>query len=400
MNRSALEGVSILECATGIAGAYCAKLLADLGADVIKVEPPDGDVLRQRGPFLHDTPHRERSCLFAYLNTNKSSVTLDLRASASVPVLLDLARRADILIEEDQAHYMERIGVSCDVLAKASPALIVASLRPFGLTGPCRDYKAYPLNLSHGCGLGYQSPGASEFPDRPPVREGYYTCEYQSGISAAVAILGALLWRNTSGKGQQIDISKQDTLISLESLAFSAYFAAGHVPTRFTRAHTLTGRFRCKDGFVQLVLNHENEWHALVDLIGHPDWANQFTYAQWADRQKAAPQVNRHINDWMLRHTREEVCREGRARGIVIAPYNSIAEVTAAEQIQARGFMKTFEHPDIGRVRIPASPYRLSLTPTKVGRPPRLGEHNSTVYEGRLAYSNEGIRALQAAGVI
>jgi crotonobetainyl-CoA:carnitine CoA-transferase CaiB-like acyl-CoA transferase len=183
MSEGALDSVRVIELCNMVAGPYCTKLLADLGAEVIKVENPGiGDEARGRGPFLNDIPHQERSGLFFYLNTNKLGITLSLERDEGKNVFKRLLNETDILVEDWPPGTMDSIGLGYEDLIGLNPGLVMTSITPFGQSGPYKDYKAYPLNSFHSCGEGYVTPGHNPFPDRPPLKHGKYVGEYEVGI--------------------------------------------------------------------------------------------------------------------------------------------------------------------------------------------------------------------------
>ena len=236
----ALAGLRVLELAENVAAPYCAKLLADLGADVIKIERPGGDPSRRRGPFPDDQPHPERSALFLYLNTSKRSKVLDLEIEADRARFQALVDDADILIEDRAPGELEGLGLGFGVLSKRNPGLIVCSLTPFGQSGPNRLFKSEHLNLYHGGG--HSSPFAAPKGNRAPSRAGGYLGEYDSGLTAAVGTLGAVYARENDGHGQHLDVSKQEAMMCLERVTIGRFanerdpFAGSGGPGGLSRA--------------------------------------------------------------------------------------------------------------------------------------------------------------------
>ena len=258
MTGHALGHIRILDCSQFVAGPYCAKLLADLGAEVIKVEPPGGDVARRRGPFWHDVPSAETSGLFLYLNTGKLGVTLDLGKASGRDILRRLAGEAGILVEDFPPGTLEGWGLGYESLCQNNHSLIMTSITPFGQSGPYCDYKAYYLNSFHSGGEGYLTPGwAPEFIERPPLRVGNYVGEYVSGLSAAVATLSALYRQRATGVGQHIDISKQEALIALNPSELNMYPNYGLVASRASRVLRFGGLLPCRDGYIEVSIYGE-----------------------------------------------------------------------------------------------------------------------------------------------
>jgi len=364
-----------------VAGPYCTKLLADLGAEVIKVEEPGaGDEARSRGPFLNDIPHRERSGLFFYVNTNKLGVTLDLGNAEGREAFGRLVGETDILVEDRAPGALDSVGLGYESLRQQNPRLVMTSITPFGQTGPYRDYKAYPLNSFHSCGEGHVTPGQSPFPDRPPLKQGRHVGEYEIGIQSALVSLGALHYQRATGLGQFVDISRQEALVGVSSAELSFYPNLGFIPTRGTRGYTIGGIMPCKDGFVEICLYSEQDWEGLVKLMDKPDWAKDEKYKDIPSRAEHSSEVQQLLTDWLMQNTMEEVYQRGQKLRVPIGAYYSPQDLLASAQLKSRGFFVDLDHSEIGKVSCPSAPYRFSKTPWRAGRSaPLLGEHNETV---------------------
>jgi crotonobetainyl-CoA:carnitine CoA-transferase CaiB-like acyl-CoA transferase len=273
MAEGPLSGVRAIECCSFVAGPYCTKLFADLGAEVVKIEAPTGDEARKRGPFLGDDPDPELSGLFLYLNTNKRGITLNLGSVTGREIFKKLITDADILVEDQRPGEMEKLGLNYQVLKQVNPSLIMASITPFGQDGPYRDYKAYYLNTYHASGAGYVLPAASPNADREPIKGGGYVGESDTGVSAAVGIMGALYWRLLGGTGQYLDISKQEAQMALERVNIARYYELGKSPTRYEINRVRDTLLRCRDdGYVMVVLHPDKQWNGVVEALGRPEW--------------------------------------------------------------------------------------------------------------------------------
>ncbi len=236
MSEQALSHLKVLELCNFVCGPYCTKLLADLGAEVIKVEPPGvGDESRRRGPFLNDIPHPERSGLFLYLNTNKSGITLDIKTTKGRGILKELIKKTDILVEDNPPKVMKELGLTYHELKKINPRLVMTSITPFGQTGPYRDYKAHEMNLYHAGGEGYLLPIQSPDLTREPVKAGGLVGDCICGLSSAIATLAAAYNMKETGVGQHIDVSKQDVLMTMVLLEIAMYANMGVVRNRLQR---------------------------------------------------------------------------------------------------------------------------------------------------------------------
>ncbi len=407
MDEKALTGVKVLEYANFIAGPYCGKLLADLGAEVIKVEKPVvGDEARQYGPFPQDLPHPEQSGLFLYLNTNKLSITLNAEAATGANILKELLKKSDIFIEDNPPAVMEGLGLDYANLQKVNPGIIMVSITPFGQSGPYRDYKGYAINCS---ALGGQSVCAGE-PGREPLTPPLSLGHYQSGAAGAVAALAALFARELTGKGQQADISEAQVWATLHTGNQVSAFVM-HGLRRMRWGHRTPGVYPytilpCQDGYVSMIAIQGYQWKRFLELMGDgevPDWyAND---PRFKDRReislKYADEMDALLAPWLMSHTKEEIYSLCRERRIPFAPVKNIKEVVNDPHLEVREYFVEVEHPATGPLKYPGAPYKLSQTPWKVDNPaPLLGEHNEEVYCQRLGYSREELSQLRRGGVI
>ena len=249
MSEKGLGHLKILELCNLVAGPYSTKLLADLGAEVIKIEHPGiGDDARRRGPFLKDNPHPELSGLFLYLNTNKLGVTLDVTTRTGKNILIDLIKQTDIFVEDKPPALLEEMGLTYEDLRKVNPKLVMTSITPFGQTGPYRDYKAYELNSYHAGGEGYLLPTQSPDLSREPVKGGGLAGDCTCGLSAAIATLAAAYRMGATGLGQHIDVSKQDVLMTMALLEVAMFANMGIVRNRIERPLLMPTPMECQDG--------------------------------------------------------------------------------------------------------------------------------------------------------
>ncbi len=400
-----LQGTRVLEYAQFAAGPYCGKLMADLGAEVTKIEPPGGDMARQKGPFPGDIPHPERSGLFLYLNTNKRGITLNLEDTRGRGIFRELVSDADVLVEDTSPGQMQRLGLDYETLVETNPGLIMASVTPFGQTGLYRDYKAYYLNLYHCSGLGYVTPFNimdSDVLTREPVKEPGFWGEYDCGLLTSIAILAALCGRRFGGKGQHIDVSKQEALIHMQRTYMTAYFDDGHStyrtdPLSFSSPPAI---YRCKDGFAYITASEDSQWQGLIEFMGNPEWAKEERFSP-QERAKHGVEIYEHIAPWALEHTREEIFHGVQGKGCPAAPINKLEDVAKAEYAKASGLFVDIDHPQAGRLSYVRASARFSEMPQVNTRPaPLLGQHNQEVYCGKLGYSLQELAALRQAGAI
>ena len=403
MTETALAGLKVLEYAQLVSGPYCTKLLADLGAEVIKIEPPvRGDEARRRGPFLEDTPHPEKSGFFFYLNTNKLGVTLNLNATTGRKMFKELIEDIDVLVEDNPPKVIEELGLDYESLKDINPRLIMTSITPFGQTGPYRDYKAYHLNTYHGSGLAKILSGVLPDEVKQPLKGPGFLGDYDAGLNAAMATMGALYSRLFTGMGQHIDISKQESLIALERVEIGMYGNEGESMMSTVMLSGMVGGLQtAKDGHVVLCLPMSHQWEALVKLMGDPDWAQEERYKEELGRAQNATELNEHISKWMKERTKDEIYHKAQALSCPIGSVTTVEDLVNSEQLKARGFLVEADHPEMGRVKFPAAPYIYSKTPWRLERSaPLLGEHNEEVFCQHLGYQNEDLARMRGAGII
>ncbi|MBI3953349.1 MAG: CoA transferase [Chloroflexi bacterium] len=397
-----LAGVAVVELAGLVAAPFCAKLLADLGADVIKVEPPQGDPARRRGPFPQDLPHQEKSGLFLYLNTNKRGITLDPGLPSGRELLGRLMERADLFITDLTRRPARRLALDPARARKEHPALIAAYLTPWGLSGPYADVPGYDLNVWHASGLGYitreQHPGQ---PPGPPVRCGNPQADYALGLTGAVAALTALYYRNLTGRGQALDVSGLEALAFMPMAPLAFPQLDGRVVGRGTEARYPGGLLSCQDGQVLFGLVEEHQFQHFFELMGMPAWAQG---GWWQDRQARldnAEFLTQEIGAWLSARRKADVIREAQARRVPIAAPFTSADLFADEHLQARGFFVQADHPVAGPLSYPSTGLRSNGPGWSLRRPaPLLGQHNEEVYEGLLELTRRELTGLREAGVV
>lgn len=378
MAHKALQGIKVLEYCRGISGAYCTKLMGDLGAEVIKIEAPRrGDDARRIAPFAGGEPHDEKSGLFLFLNTNKLGITLDPHPRAGRKIFERLAADADVLVEDWPPGDLDARGLGYETLRTLNAGLVMASITPFGLSGPSKDFKAYGLNISHVCGQGNLLPMPSDDLERAPVKVGGHCTDYDAGQTAALGILGALFRRAISGRGQFIEVSQQEAVLGLQRIESVVFANGGEVLDRRGPAseRRITKVFECKDGWAVAVAPLEHQQVGLATLLeDFPD---------------------------MRQHTRAEICARGQSLGCPISPMNTSSDVAASPQLRSRDFFARVEHPVVGVVEVPARLCNFSQTPFAIERPaPLLGEHNDAVYRRRLGLGADAMAALHEQGAI
>ena len=367
----ALEGVRIIEDGGGIAASYAGKLLADLGADVIKIEPPQGDDIRRRGPFPRDLPHRERGGLHLFLDTNKRSIVLELETAAARRLFRGLAASSDAVITSRPIAEQRRLGLTWDDLAGANPELAQVSITMWGIGTRREGWQAASLTASLASGISYRIGD----PDRSPLGLPYNAPEFQGGIHGAIAaLLGRRAARNGAG-GQHVWVSIVDIVSSVMAGAgVAAYLFAGQ---NRSRAGVRMNSFYpyqvapAKDGFFEVITLVDDQWNRFMELLGDPDWQhderlkNRWTAFQWAD------EIDALWHPWMKERTKQELWEQFAANRISFQPVHTIAEVAESDQLAQRDFWRDIETAD-GEQTIPGAPYKLGRTPWRIRCPPPL----------------------------
>ena len=374
-----LDGVQVLELGHLASAAYATKLMADLGADVIKVEEPDGDAARQRGPFPGGAPDPELSGLFLSLNTNKRSVTVDPGRESER--LARMVGWADILVHNYPPARMADLGLDYTRFREINPRLVMCSITPFGLTGPYTGYNACDLTVSNAGGWAWLSPGASDFPESPPLKAFGQQTAYQSGLAAAVATLGAYYRALDTGRGEHIDLAMQAYVASFLEQSFVHYTYSNRVASRLGKRLLYPwGIYQCRDGLIFLVVAEEDQWARLLDLMGNPEWGGWEIFENGIERAKNQDVLKMYLDEWFKEQTVAELFRTGQERRICFAPVQTMRELADDPHLHARNFFVEVEHPRAGRLTHLGPPYQLREPWWKIRRPaPQLGEHNAEV---------------------
>jgi len=394
-----LTGYRVLDLG-GPLSLHCAKLLADMGADVIKVESPAGDESRRVPPFKDDAPHPEKSLYFLHFNTNKRGITLDVEKPDGREILLELCKKADVLIETYRPARAKELRLTYQDLSAVNPALIVASITPFGQNGPWKDYKA---NDMAGIALGNLLYLAGE-PGEPPLQPPGEIAYGMASTYGAFGIAVALYHRLDSGKGQHIDVSMHECAGHIAGYFIPNFGYSGEKPARASRKGEETDLYdpyKTKNGYARIFIIPIEQWRRLVDWMGKPASISGPEFEKMAFRRKHPEIVVGAIAEFCARYTKEELYEEGQKRRIAVTPINTAGEFIEMEQTKSRGLFVDMEHPVIGKYKQFGVVPRLMETPGAIYRPaPLLGEHNKDVFIGDLGMNNDDLVALRAEGVI
>jgi crotonobetainyl-CoA:carnitine CoA-transferase CaiB-like acyl-CoA transferase len=381
--QSPFSALKIVECGEGVSAAFAAKLIADLGADVIKVEPPQGDLTRWRGPFPQDKPDAEKSGLFTYLNANKRGVVADLTKAEDRASFSHLLERADVLIHNLAPPARARQGLESAELSAHYPRLVIAALSIFGETGPSANYHGYELTASNASGWAFVSPGASPYEELPPLRCFGEQCDFQAGVHTAMVVLAAYLHRFKSGKGQTIDVSEREVVTGLIENNLVHYTYAGRVASRL--GNRVIGPWfiaDCVDGQIFVIAVEEEQWQRLVQLMGNPQWASDELFKDRLSRAQNNDALKALMSEWIASWKVQDLYRAAQEHRIPFAPINTMRSLYESEHLRERQFFVALEQPGIGRVKLPGMPSRYRNSSWAIRRPaPRLGEHNREVFD-------------------
>ncbi|GAA0304099.1 CaiB/BaiF CoA-transferase family protein [Sphingomonas oligophenolica] len=377
---TALVGLTIVETAERVVGEYAARLLADFGAEVIKVEPPGGSPTRAMGPHVNG-----ESVPFAYLNTNKKSVMLDLDAEAGRARLGALLARADAWIDDHDEDWRAGHALAPEAVAKAHPALVHCAITPFGQGAPEDRRRAYPINVINAGGWGYHTPSETAS-DKPPLKgAGRFLPDYEAGLDAAMAVAASLWRKRQTGAGQFIDMSEVETQLSRADVVLGRILAGDDEPSLSRTRYDMGGpatSFDCADGHVYLIMTTRAHWNGLRTLMGDPDWARQFP-EDWLEFHCTPERVKAfrdQFRPWIVQQDKVRVSDEAQKLNVPIVPVNTAADLCVNAQYRHRGYFQPLEHPLLGKADYPTVPYRMSGSPARLTRPaPVLGEHADEV---------------------
>lgn len=381
---TALSGIRVLELAESPAGEYCGKLLSDFGADVIKIEKPgSGSPTRQLGPFATQGDDPERSGLFAYLNTNKNSIELDLEAADGRALLQRLIGKVHAVIDDHAAGWLREVGVDPENLPEQYPRLVLCSITAYGASPPDDRLHAEDINVFHSSGWGYHTPSGAD-DSMPPLKgAGRFIPSYESGLEAAMCVVAALCDCEESGSGRYIDISRQEVMASRVDYVL-AQMVAGDMPvSNDRRAFDLfgpAGIFPCREGYAYIWMSAPAHWDALRQLLGDPGWMADFP-ENWLERECTPERValcRQQIAAWLQTQGKHEAAAAAQALGLTLVAVNDARDLQDSPQYAYRGYFAEIDHPVQGAALYPTVPYRLSETPAVIESPaPLLGQHTA-----------------------
>jgi len=403
----ALSHLKVLDVTHQIAGPYCTKLLADLGAEVIKIEKPgEGDVTRRLGPFPNDLPHPEKSGLFLYLNTNKKSITLNLKTVQGKQIFKDLVKDTDVLVENFEPRVMSDLGLNYEILEQINPKLVMTSISNFGQTGPYRDYKATELNLAALGGPMYLTGNL----EREPLKEPGSVFQFAAGADGCTATLAATLYQARSGIGQHIDLSIMETVVA----------CMAHHPISWGRSRITTKRrgpyglasawpnpiahsgiYPCKDGHVLVAVHNQEGLTMLAPLTGHEEITDESRFRCLGfGKIIGADELSKILLDSLKDRNKEELFHSAQELRLFWTSVKTIEDVFKWDQYKERKFWVDIDHPIAGKLTYARTPFLLKGSPARFGRAPLLGEHNEEIYREHLGFTKEEMVQLTSNNII
>ncbi len=395
--RYPLSGVRVIDLSHIYNGPYATYLMALAGAEVIKVEPPEGEHLRIRAKM------GGAALPFAMLNGNKKSLSLDLKSAAARAVFLQLVRRADVLVENFAPGVTDRLGLGPQKLQAVNPRLIYASSTGYGRSGPYRDFPAMDLTVQAMCGV----MSINGFPDRPPVKAGPALCDFFAGIHLYGGIVTALYEREKSGTGRVVEVSMQELVYASLSSNLGMYHASGgKTPPRTGNRHGGLAEapynvYPTRDGFIAIICNNQRHFQALLKAMRREDLANDPRFASLKSRVAHMAEVDEFVSAWTSDFGKSELAAMLRANRVPCAPVRELPDVVMDENMHARGSLQFLDHPEFGRIVVSHSPMRYEGTPLLPLSPsPDLGADTVSVLQEVLGLSSAEIRQLQDSGAV
>jgi len=391
-----LKGIKVVDMTAAMAGPFCTMLLADMGAEVLKIEPPGrGDMLRDFGPpFIEG-----ESAYFLLVNRNKRSMVLNLRTTEGLGILKQLARDADIVVESFRPDVKRRLGVDYESLSALNERLIYCSISGFGQDGPLANRPGFDPIAQGMSGL----MSVTGFPETGPIRVGVAIGDSLGGIFAMYGILLALIERNRSGKGQYVSTSLLEGLVAVLGFQAAKYFGTGQVPERTGNDHAMMspyGTFKTKDGHINVAAGNQGMWERLCKALGIEELIDNPRFLTVKDRVINRPELSEILNEKLKEKTSEEWIEILNDRGVACGPILNIKEVFENDQVLHLKMLEEIDHPHCGRIKTIGIPTKLSRTPGSIRKPPPLkGEHTDEVLR-ELGFSKEKIEAFHEAGVI
>lgn len=399
-----LEGIRVIDLTRIYAGPYCSMLFADMGAEVIKVEPPEGELIRDNPPMVKEGeggPHdRSRSGYFLALNRNKYGITLNLKHPKAVEIFQELIKIGDIVLENYAPGVMKRLGIDYPLLREINPRIIMCSISGFGQTGRYSERLAFDVISQAMSGL----MSITGHPDNPPTRVGTSLGDVNAAVHAAFAIMTALYYREKTGIGQYIDVSMLETMVGILEGGIVRWTIGKELltPIGSMNPHEAPmAAFRCKDGYIIIATVGNEHWQRFCRAVHRPDWAENPEYRTKRQRWEKKYFLQEEIEKITAQYTVKEVGEMMDQERVANSPIFNIKQVIEDPHLKDRGYFVDIDHPVIGKAKIPGVPFKMSETPGSVVRPsPLVGEHNELILGKYLGMNREEIEKLKGEGAI
>ena len=394
-----LDGLRVLDLSHWVAGPYATRLMATQGADVVKVERPDGgDPARRIGPFPDGVPHSDRGALHLYLNTSKRSVTLDIGTATGRKIFRELVEWAEVVVENFHPRVMPSLGLDYESLSALKPSLVMTSISNFGQTGPYRDRLAREINLYAAGGLMY----ITGDPEREPLQMAARLAQYGAGQNAFAGTLSALWHRDSTGEGQQVDVAISEYLATILENALSMYSYAG---ANFQRTgnrgygRAAWGPYPCRNGYVGVIAGPDHKWPEMSELMGIPELGDP-KFDDRAGRGANADELDSLMLPWLMEHDKREIFESAQGRGLAFSYVATPEDILGWEHLESRCYFEEVEHPHGETLRHPSGPFRTDGMNWRLEPAPALGQHNHEVICGVLGYSRGNLVRLRGMRVV
>ena len=397
MLDGALSGVKVLDLSEDIAGSFCARLMADYGADVLKLEPPRGVSLRRMGPFHHDDPHPEKSLFFLLLNLNKKGATLNLTTDTGQSILKRLAKHVDVIVETYRPGYLDSLGLGYDTLSQINPGLVVTSITPFGQDGPYSQYKGEEI-VEYAMSMIMSISGIQ---GREPLKHGGFQAQYEGGLFGAGATSMALFAQLNTGQGEHIDVSITECIASTMMATQTIYpFIGGSQARRRPVGNEFENPMPCKDGWIIVQAGGGATWEDLANFFEAPELLEP-RFADRAQRSENGADMDQVIINSIKDREKWELFPKAAAARMLFGLVQTPTELVDCPQLESRNFYREVDHPVIGKIKVPAELFKLTETPYQLKMPaPTLGQHNQEIYVEGLGYTQQEFVQLRQLNVI
>jgi len=395
---ASLDDIKVLDLSQGVAGPLCAKILGDFGADVIKIEPPQGDLARRLAPFAGKEPHPEKSLMFLLANLNKRGLKLDLEQEAGKAIFRRLAAECDVIVESYKPGYLKSLGLDYESLAQDNPGLVMLSITPFGQTGPYAGWENEEIVTYALSGI----MSISGLAEREPIKHGGIQAQYEGGYTGAVGVLTALYARDLHGEGQQVDLSLQDVVASTLIIHQPLYSWAGGVAGRAPSVGRGSGQVQpCKDGYFVWQPGGGAEWEDIAEFFALPEFKDP-KFATLTGRTKNAAELDQLVLKATEDRTMHELFRTASEKyHMLFGIVQEAKDLANCEHLKARDFFEEVDHPVIGRIRVPFRLFNISEGAAEYRLPaPLLGQHSEEILQERLGLGTEEVASLKNQGVI